>query len=51
MEEARKKKTVAGVRLYVEKENRLAQQVYQELGLLQAGYHVYELDFVLSRES
>jgi len=51
MEEARKKKTVAGVRLYVEKENRLAQQVYQELGLLPAGYHVYELDFVLSRES
>ena len=50
MEEARKKKTVAGVRLYVEKENRLAQQVYQELGLLLAGYHMYELDFVLSRE-
>ncbi len=50
MEEARNKKTVAGVRLYVEKENRLAQQVYQELGLLLAGYHVYELDFVLSRE-
>ncbi len=51
LEEARNRKAVAGVRLYVEKENRLAQQVYQELGLLPAGYHVYELDFVLSRES
>ncbi len=51
MEEARNRKAVAGVRLYVEKENRLAQQVYQELGLLPAEYHVYEFDFVLSRES
>ncbi len=51
MEEARKRKTVAGVRLYVEEENRLAQQVYQELGLCRAGYQVYELDFVLPRQS
>jgi len=49
--EARNRKTVAGVRLYVEQENRLAQQVYQHMGLLPAGYHVYELDFVLPKSS
>ena len=48
MKEARSFQKVVGVRLYVEKENHLAQQVYQDLGLLPAGYHVYELDFVLS---
>lgn len=45
MEEARNRKTVVGVRLYVEHENRLAQKVYQEIGLMPAGYHVYEIDF------
>jgi GNAT superfamily N-acetyltransferase len=51
LEEAKIQKTVAGVRLYVEKENHLAQQAYQELGLLPAGYHVYELDLVLPKSS
>ncbi len=51
MAEARNRKTVAGVRLYVEQENRLAQEVYQHMGLLPAGYHVYELDFVLPKSS
>ena len=51
MEEARNRKTVAGIRLYVEKENQLAQRVYEKAGLLSAGYHVYELDFVLPRLS
>jgi len=51
LEEAKNQKMVAGVRLYVEKENRQAQQVYQKLGLFPAGYQVYELDFVLSQES
>lgn len=51
MVEARNRKTVAGVRLYVEEENRLAQQVYQEMGLIPAGYHVYEVDFVLPKSS
>lgn len=46
MKQARHQEGIAGVRLYVEKENHVAQQVYQELGLSQAGYHVYELDFV-----
>ena len=47
MKEARSCQKVAGVRLYVEKENHLAKQVYQDLGLLPAGYDVYELDFAL----
>ena len=51
MKEARSCQKVAGVRLYVEKENHLAQQVYQDLGLLPTGYHVYELDFVLPADS
>jgi len=51
MKEAQSHQKVVGLRLYVEKENHLAQQVYQELGLLPSGYHVYELDFVLSSES
>ncbi len=38
---------VCGVRLYVERENRTAQTVYQRLGLLPSGYAVYERDFVL----
>jgi len=51
MRKARSSQKVVGVRLYVEKENHLARQVYQDLGLLPAGYHVYELDFVLSAKS
>ena len=51
VKEARSCQKVAGLRLYVEKENHLAKQVYQDLGLLPAGYHVYELDFVLSAKS
>ena len=51
IKEARSCQKVAGVRLYVEKENHLAQQVYKDLGLFPAGYHVYELDFVLSSKS
>jgi GNAT superfamily N-acetyltransferase len=33
---------VIGLRLYVEDENRPAQQTYQALGLVPGGYHVYE---------
>lgn len=51
LEEAKNLNTVAGVRLYVETENSIAQQVYQEVGLCPAGYHVYELDFVLPKNS
>lgn len=35
-----------GLRLYVEKENRTAQEVYRKLGMLQGGYHVLELPLV-----
>jgi GNAT superfamily N-acetyltransferase len=38
---------VCGIRLYVERENRRAQSVYQRVGLSPAGYAVYEQDFVL----
>ncbi len=33
---------VIGLRLYVEDENRRAQQTYQALGMRPGGYHVYE---------
>ena len=51
LEEAKIRSDVAGVRLYVETKNSIAQQVYQALGLCPAGYHVYELDFVLPKTS
>ena len=51
LEDSRNRKNLAGIRLYVAKENPLAQQVYQKVGLLYSGYHVYELDFTLPQES
>ncbi len=51
MTEARTRKAVAGVRLYVEEGNHLAQEVYQHMGLHPAGYHVYEVDFILPKSS
>ncbi len=47
--EAKARNDVCGVRLYVDKENRTAQQVYQRLGLHPAQYAMYEVDFVLNR--
>ncbi len=38
---------VCGLRLYVERENRRAQTVYQRLGLTPSAYTVFEQDFVL----
>ena len=38
---------VCGIRLYVERENRSAQTVYQRVGLVPSVYTVYEQDFVL----
>ncbi len=40
---------VCGIRLYVEQENRVAQTVYQRVGLAHSAYAVYEQDFVLAR--
>ncbi|MEC4891268.1 MAG: N-acetyltransferase [Nitrospira sp.] len=41
---------VCGVRLYVESENRLAQEVYRKVGLKPSSYEVYETDFVLGHQ-
>lgn len=40
---------VCGIRLYAEQNNHEAQTVYQRVGLVPAGYVVYEQDFVLSK--
>lgn len=42
---------VCGIRLYVEKENRSAQSVYQRVGLRPSVYTVFEQDFVLGHEA
>ena len=44
---ARKTENVCGVRLYVEQENRSAQQTYQSLGMNRTSYLLYEVDFVM----
>ncbi len=40
---------VCGVRLYVERNNELAQQAYRHLGLDKAVFDMYEKDFVINR--
>ena len=49
LDEAKARKDVCGVRLYVSKENVAAQQVYERLGLKKGLYDMRELDFVLGR--
>lgn len=46
---ARAAPDVCGVRLYVDRENRSAQAVYQRLGMQRARYEFFEIDFVLGR--
>ncbi|MBI5433632.1 MAG: GNAT family N-acetyltransferase [Planctomycetes bacterium] len=46
---ARDQREVCGVRLYVDRENRSAQAVYQRLGMDRARYEFFEIDFVLGR--
>lgn len=41
---------VCGVRLYVENDNRIAQIVYQRVGMAASAYAVYEQDFVLASQ-
>ena len=36
---------VCGIRLYVEQENTIAQQVYQSLDMYRTRYHMYEVEF------
>ena len=38
-----------GVRLYVERENSGAREVYTRLGMNKAAYEMYEIDFVVAR--
>ena len=40
---------VCGVRLYVDSDNRAAQRVYERLGMAEAHYRMFEVDFVLER--
>ena len=49
VQEARARPDVCGVRLYVERENRVAQAVYERVGLSPSSYRVFEEDFVLPR--
>ncbi len=46
---ARKNKSVCGMRLYVEHGNARARQTYEHLGMKQANYRMYEMDFVIKR--
>ncbi|MDN5942867.1 MAG: GNAT family N-acetyltransferase [Nitrospira sp.] len=47
MATAKTSPTVCGVRLYVEKNNDLAQAVYRKVGLTPSSYAIFETDFVL----
>jgi ribosomal protein S18 acetylase RimI-like enzyme len=49
IEQARARRDVCGVRLYVERDNKVAQGTYLEVGLNKASYDVYEDDFILKR--
>ena len=40
---------VCGIRLYVERENRAAQDAYRRLGLEPTVFQMYETDFVIDR--
>ncbi len=49
LDQARREGNVCGIRLYVEKDNERAQQVYERMGMQRAPYQVFEVDFVLRR--
>ncbi len=42
---ARVRGDVCGLRLYVERENTIAQRVYQRMGMTETHYHLYEIDW------
>ncbi|HJU03582.1 MAG TPA: GNAT family N-acetyltransferase [Nitrospiraceae bacterium] len=44
---ARAQPDVCGIRLYVERDNQVAQSVYRMLNLRQTHYQIWEVDFVL----
>ncbi len=45
--DALKRGDVAGIRLYVERDNATAHSVYEKMGMQLARYDMYEVDFVL----
>ena len=47
LREAERQGNVAGIRLYVEQDNAVAQGVYAHVGLSAAPYKVFENDFIL----
>ena len=49
--EGKRRGNVAGIRLYVEQDNAVAQQVYTQAGLSTAPYKVFEKDFILPSRS
>ncbi|MGQ0810307.1 MAG: GNAT family N-acetyltransferase [Nitrospiraceae bacterium] len=51
VDEARTRNNVCGIRLYVEKDNHVAQRVYDRVGLSRSVYEVFEEDFVLGSKS
>ncbi len=40
---------VCGIRLYVERDNTRAQEVYRRQGMVATAYEMYEVDFVIAR--
>ncbi|GAB1723954.1 MAG: GNAT family N-acetyltransferase [Nitrospira sp. CR1.1] len=48
---AQSRADVCGVRLYVEGDNRIAQGVYERVGLTPSTYRIFESDFVLPKPS
>ncbi|TAJ10259.1 MAG: N-acetyltransferase [Nitrospirae bacterium] len=51
LREAKERKDVCGVRLYVEKDNQGAQQAYHRVGLSPSTYQVFEEDFMLTKRA
>lgn len=49
--EAKRSSDVAGLRLYVDRDNVRAQQVYAALGMQRSHYELFEVDFVLGERS
>lgn len=44
---ASSREDICGIRLYVERGNRIAQETYNSLGMAHSHYDLYEIDFVL----
>ena len=47
LDQARLRGDVCGIRLYVDRNNHVAQQVYSDLGMDRSHYDMFEIDFVL----